>query len=147
MPSKRRRRTLAAAAAAEAAAAAGPPRFANGFPQFVERKMPTIYCRSTIELTSDSLELGLAPGGRVYRVLDPDPTAGDALTDGRRKAVLDAAAERSALSRFKVCVIFAAGNAVYFDPDGTRTQSASAPRRGLDLGEVTDFRGRSSTDN
>ena len=138
MPSHHRKQTLAAAL--RDFECPTPPRVANGFPQLIFRLIAAVHTRSAVEFTLDPLNLGSDDGGRVFRVLDPDPDAGEILTPARRQAVIDAATRESTQTRLNVCAAFSPRDTVYVRPGTPPTPSKSYPIAGMNIYDVKHIR-------
>lgn len=134
MPSRRRKKTLAALHAAEIALL--PSQLGGGYPQLTIRLMAAVGQRMAVEFTSDDTVLGRAEGGQRYAVLDPDPTAGQELTAGRRAAVVGCAQELADALDLKVAAVFSASDAVYCAPSAAAIQSPHPPAIALNPPEV-----------
>ncbi len=101
MVSKRRKRTFAAEAKRVAQA---DPRLGDGYPQLVVYRRLGTGQRRFVTFTTDPAQVREAPDG-PFRLLDPDPEAGDRLTPLRQEAVAKAALAWQALLGMRVFVL------------------------------------------
>ncbi len=133
--SKHRRRPVRPTDAADPVAHE-PSKVGHGYPQLTLRLMAAVGQRLAVRFTSDATALGKALGGQAFLVLDPDPTAGEELTPGRRAAVLAAGQDLANSLNLRVAAVFSASDATYFRPGEAARPSSHPPELALELPEV-----------
>jgi hypothetical protein len=83
-----------------------------------------------------SLELGLADGFRCIRILDPEPEAGQAITEMRLRALEQGVEEACNASGLKMCLVLAKEDVIYYTPHAGSVRSSKPPPGGISLYDV-----------
>lgn len=104
------------------------------YPYLVIRWMAAVHGIAGIVVASH--DDGLPALARGLKIVDPAYREGVALDLTIRRKVLQAAVERSVQSRFQMCVVFAADDAVYVYPNGRTVRHAQLPRGGMRIDDV-----------
>lgn len=96
------------------------------YPYVVVRWMACVYRRQPVWF-------GLGPDESREVLVVPGPTPSDRanLSPAQREAVIEAAATACQRSAFRQCVVFAPSDAVYVEPDGSRSSEHPPPSGGV----------------
>jgi hypothetical protein len=101
---------------------------ARSHPYLVIRWVAAVYGTAEIRIASsdgvDTLENGIS-------IVDASYRAGDVIEGPLRRKIIDAALARSRVLKHKMCIVFAANDCVYVEPDGRFSGSSVPPSGGI----------------
>ena len=100
----------------------------NPFPYVVERLMAAVYRRREVFFTNRR-----PPGytGSDFFINEPEAFTDGRLTPAAREKAIESVSRAAGKVNRRMCVVFAADEAVYCEPNGTYKESTEIPSGGL----------------
>jgi hypothetical protein len=108
----------------------------NSFPYIIDRMMAAAYVRREVfflEKTDERRFFNIPAGSdkNNFYIDEPNAFVNGKITDTARKKLIGAVSLTSQIHNRRMCVVFSANDAVYCEPDGSKSESTSIPSGGV----------------
>ena len=108
----------------------------NPFPYIIERIMAAVYLRREVFFLEESngefyFNIPTGSDKHNFYIDESDAFVNGKITANARKKLIDAVSLTSQISNRRMCVVFSSNDAVFCEPDGSKTESTNIPSGGV----------------